>query len=229
MGQPPQESHNPRAIVMQIHRVILMFVKADYHIPEKMKPLYRYVEQIPVNCLSTKTAITLTLDMLKFGRYSAGSIQTLLYTAMQATEMGYLRELKLVEFYLRLDASDVLGCMEKDVLTYLNAIRDWEFAVPEELSRLNTATKYQLALFLGKHGFPNETMMVGPYALNLCDTSKRVAFEGANAGETKRRHLEALGWKVIEVQDAYWETLDTYQEKATYVRALLLAEGLLEI
>lgn len=44
-----------------------------------------------------------------------------------------------------------------------------------------------------------------------------------------RRHLEQLGWEVLSVNEKVWLSLEKYEEKASYVRSLLMSRKLLQL
>lgn len=75
-------------ILKNIAMVITLFSRIGFDIPEKMKPIYKYIETLPHSKVDAETAIRLCLHMLQRGRYSAGAVQNLLKVSMHVSEMS---------------------------------------------------------------------------------------------------------------------------------------------
>lgn len=147
-----------------------------------------------------------------------------------------LRKLKMIEMLLRVDFLHTLETLTPDVSEYLAIVRDLRYYDRE--IRRDTVLSYQLAYFLRKHRVPVRRQMLGPYALKVCDLKERINFEPVEdithrhgMPETpfarKRRHLEAVGWRHIEVHGRAWSKLPDYKAKANSVRQLLKENDLL--
>merc|ERR1712232_1471895 len=131
---------------------------------------------------------------------------------------------------VRLDFLHTQEKLPPDVAEYLAVLRSLRY-YDSELRR-DTALSYQLAFFLRKHNFPAKRQMLGPYVLKVCDPKERINFEPVEERQwrpgmreeppaRKRRHLEAIGWRHIEVTTSEWNALETYDAKAAHVRKLL--------
>ncbi|CAE8586735.1 unnamed protein product, partial [Polarella glacialis] len=181
-------------------------------------------------------AVRLCHTMLATGLSSPGAVLVLLRAATReelmhvADDSTELRLLKTIEMLIRLDFLHTQEQMPPDVNEYLSVIRSLRY-YDRELRR-ETPLSYQMAFFLRKHGFPAKRMMLGPYPLKVCDPEERINFEPVEersfrAGlveeptARKRRHLEAVGWRSIEVRADQWKELESYDTKAAFIRQML--------
>eukprot|EP00928_Gymnodinium_smaydae_P044091 TRINITY_DN29438_c0_g1_i1.p1 TRINITY_DN29438_c0_g1~~TRINITY_DN29438_c0_g1_i1.p1 ORF type:complete len:411 (-),score=94.68 TRINITY_DN29438_c0_g1_i1:19-1251(-) len=193
--------------------------------------------------LPMQAAVNLLHLMLSTDLSSPGATIVLLRSALReplmhvADDSRELRLLKMIEMLLRVDFLATQEQLPRDVSEYLSVVRSLRY-YDRELRR-DTPLSYQMAYFLRKHNFPAKRHMLGPYALKICDPVERINFEpveersfGAWLREEpparKRRHLEALGWRHIEVKGADWAALETYEAKADHIRNLLKEQSLLD-
>merc|ERR1719382_2312913 len=173
-------------------------------------------------------AVRLCHTMLATSQSSAQAVTVLLRAALReplvhvADDSIELRFLKMIEMLIRLDYLHTQEQLPSDVSEYLSVVRSLRF-YDRELRR-DTALSYQLAFFLRKHNFPSKRHMLGPYSLKVCDPEERINFEPVEERswrpgmveeppDRKRRHLEAVGWRHIEVHASTWQKLDNYDEK----------------
>merc|ERR1712007_167633 len=184
--------------------------------------------------LPMPAAIRLCHLMLSTDLSSAPAVIVLLRATLREPLMHFsddsveLRLLKMVEMLLRVDFLTTQEQLPREVVEYLSVVRNLRYY--DQALRRDTPLSYQLAFFLRKHGFPCKRHMVGPYALKVCDPVERINFEpvekqsfrpGMREEPTarKRRHLEAIGWRHIEITSAEWERLECYDMKAAHVRS----------
>ncbi|CAK0801535.1 unnamed protein product [Prorocentrum cordatum] len=193
--------------------------------------------------LPMPAAVRLCHTMLATGLSAPAAVVVLLRSALRepllhvADDAPELRGLKTIEMLLRLDFLHTLEQLPKDVAEYLSVVRSLRYY--DRDVRRDTALSYQLAFFLRKHGFPAERHMLGPYPLRVCDPEARINFEPVEERAwrpglqeeppaRKRRHLEAVGWRSIEVTSSTWGALGSYESKAAHVRQLLKRHELLD-
>jgi len=193
--------------------------------------------------LPMPAALRLCHLMLSTGLSSPQAVIVLLRATLREPLMHFsddsveLRLLKMVEMLLRVDFLTTQEQLPREVVEYLSVVRNLRYY--DQALRRDTPLSYQLAFFLRKHGFPCKRHMVGPYALKVCDPKERVNFEPVEVRDCrfgmpelptarKKRHLEAVGWRYIEVSDAKWRELETYEAKAAHVRQLMKAHDMLD-
>jgi len=217
---------------------------------EKLRLLYLHIEEefprieAAGALLPMPAAVRLCHTLLATGLSSAPAVTVLLRAALReplvsiADDALELRLLKMIELLVRVDFLHTQEQLPRDVTEYLSVIRSIRY-YDRDLRR-DTALSYQLAFFLRKHGFPSKRRMVGPYALKVCDPEERINFEPVEerpfrAGMVeepplrKKRHLEAVGWRSIQVHSSTWHNLETYEAKAAHVRSLLKENELLTL
>eukprot|EP00930_Biecheleria_cincta_P005522 TRINITY_DN106455_c0_g1_i1.p1 TRINITY_DN106455_c0_g1~~TRINITY_DN106455_c0_g1_i1.p1 ORF type:complete len:404 (-),score=75.25 TRINITY_DN106455_c0_g1_i1:4-1215(-) len=233
----------------ELREVLLCFHRAGLS-PDRLKQIYAHIErdfpqfEAASALLPMPAAVQLCHTMLATGLSSPAAVLVLLRSALRepllhvADDSQELRLLKTIEILIRLDYLHTQEQMTPDVLEYLSVIRDLRY-YDRELRR-ETALSYQMAYFLRKHGFPAKRKMLGPYVLKVCDPDERINFEPVEERNwrfglveeppaRKKRHLEAVGWRCIEVQAATWRNLPTYDAKAGYIRQLLKDSELLTL
>jgi len=216
---------------------------------ERLKRLYSHIErdfpryEAAGALLPMPSAVRLCHSMLATGLSSAPAVVVLLRSALREPLMHYtddsqeLRRLKMIEILLRVDFLHTQEQLPQEVTEYLSVVRSLRYYDPD--LRRNTALSYQLAYFLRKHDFPAKRHMLGPYALKVCDPLDRINFEPVEdryyppgmvekPPARKKRHLEAVGWRSIEVHASQWLQLAGYAEKAAHVRSLLKQHELLD-
>lgn len=232
-------AHELREVLLCFHRTGLS--------PDRLKLIYSHIErdfpqfEAAGALLPMPDAVSLCHTMLATGLSSPGAVAVLLRSALREPlihvqdDSQELRLLKAIEMLIRVDFLYTQEQLPPEVTEYLALIRDLRF-YDRELRR-DTTLSYQLAFFLRKHGFPAKRKMLGPYALKVCDPEERINFEPVEERSwrfgmvevpvaRKKRHLEALGWRSIEVQATAWKGLD-YDAKALYIRKLLKENELL--
>lgn len=216
---------------------------------ERLRLIYGHIEQefprieAAGALLPMPAAIRLLHLMLSTDLSNASAVVVLLRATLREPLMHFaddaqeLRLLKMVEMLLRVDFLATQEQLPRDVTEYLSVVRSLRY-YDRELRR-DTPLSYQLAFFLRKHGFPAKRRMLGPYPLKVCDPEERINFEpveerplrhGMREEPTarKRRHLEAVGWRHVEVKSSVWNALETYEAKAAHVRGLLKEHGMLD-
>ena len=237
-----QRSQELREVLLCFHRTGLS--------PDRLKLLYSHIEhdfprfEAAGALLPMKDAVMLCHTMLATGLSAPGAVTVLLRSALRepllyvADDSLELRLLKAIEMLIRVDFLYTQEQLPPEVTEYLGLVRDLRF-YDRELRR-DTLLSYQLAFFLRKHGFPAKRKMLGPYALKVCDPEERINFEPVEERNwrfglvevptgRKKRHLEALGWRSIEVKASSWKTLEDYDAKAAYIRNLLKENELLTL
>lgn len=217
---------------------------------ERLRLLYEHIEhdfprfEAAGALLPMPTAVRLCHTMLSTGLVSAPAVVVLLRSALREPLMHFtdtaveMRLLKMIEMLLRVDFLVVQQQLPPDVVEYLSVVRSVRY-YDRDLRR-DTALSYQLAFFLRKHGFPSERHMLGPYVLKVCDPAERVSFEPLEASgawregfetpsDRKKRHLEAIGWRSIDVRAKDWDDLGNHDAKASFIRKLLKENQLLDL
>ncbi|CAD7930158.1 unnamed protein product [Amoebophrya sp. A25] len=187
----------PQQVMRQARGLIETFRRFNWSIPEKMS-LYRYANSVATAQLDVKTAIWLLHHLLESRSYNESSVQQLLRIVMHSSSaVCDIRALKYIEMMLRLDATDI--GFDHNTEMFLTAVRDWDYTAPiAELETNDCRTLHQLAHFLGKHGFPGDHTMVGPYALPLCHVQWKTA---VFTKLSEARNGKASGPSEIEHQD----------------------------
>eukprot|EP00933_Yihiella_yeosuensis_P042901 TRINITY_DN37571_c0_g1_i1.p1 TRINITY_DN37571_c0_g1~~TRINITY_DN37571_c0_g1_i1.p1 ORF type:complete len:409 (+),score=65.19 TRINITY_DN37571_c0_g1_i1:92-1318(+) len=232
-----------------LREVLLCFHRAGLA-PDRLKLIYAHIEkdfprfEAVGALLPMKSAVSLCHTMLATGLSSPPAVVVLLRAALResllhvADDSQELRLLKTIEILVRLDFLHTQEQLPPDVSEYLSVIRNLRY-YDRELRR-DTPLSYQMAYFLRKHGFPAKRKMLGPYALKVCDPEERINFEpveertfrsGLSEEPTarKQRHLEAVGWRSIEVTASTWKDLGSYDAKAAHIRKLLQDHDLLSM
>jgi len=233
----------------EIREVLLCFHRAGLA-PDRLKLVYSHIErdfprfEAAGALLPMPSAVSLCHTMLAAGLSSPAAIAVLLRSALReplihvADDSQELRMLKTIEMLIRLDFLYTQEQLPPEVTEYLSVVRNLRY-YDRELRR-DTPLSYQMAFFLRKHGFPAKRKMLGPYTLKVCDPGERVNFEPVEERawrfglvETptarKKRHLEAVGWRSIEVQASEWRELPSYDSKAAFIRQLLKENELLTL
>eukprot|EP00931_Biecheleriopsis_adriatica_P076701 TRINITY_DN50390_c0_g1_i1.p1 TRINITY_DN50390_c0_g1~~TRINITY_DN50390_c0_g1_i1.p1 ORF type:complete len:417 (+),score=94.07 TRINITY_DN50390_c0_g1_i1:38-1252(+) len=233
----------------EIREVLLCFHRAGLS-PDRLKLIYGHIErefpqfEAAGALLPMPPAVRLCHTMLATGLSSAPAVQVLLRAALRepllhvADDSQELRLLKTIEMLVRLDFLHTQEHLSPDVTEYLSVVRNLRY-YDRELRR-DTPLSYQMAYFLRKHGFPAKRQMLGPYTLKVCDPEERINFEPVEERTwrsglveeppmRKKRHLEAVGWRSIEVHANSWKELPDYDAKALFIRQLLKDNELLSL
>jgi len=233
---------------LKLREVLLCFHHAGIN-SERLSMIYGHIErdfpriEAAGALLPMSAAVRLCHTMLSTELSSAPATVTLLRSALREPLMYFeddsqeLRLLKMIEMLLRVDFLATQEKLPREVSEYLSVVRSLRY-YDRDLRR-DTPLTYQLAFFLRKHKVPVKRKMLGPYALKVCDPEERINFEAVaerswrpgireEPPARKRRHLEAVGWRHIEVHEQEWNTLETYEAKAAHVRKLLKDNDLID-
>lgn len=233
----------PEEIVSFIKSYAKAGVRSD-----KMNKLFAYIASPQVSGEDTtwtsEQALSVARAMVFYKFYTKDAIQAMLSVASQDPNIlddpHLLRSVKVIELCLRLELHAIQATLKPELIEFLEVLREAPYHDPSLES--DTSLTYQLRGFLKKHGGEITRQMVGPWPVHLADMERRAAFMCIEnhmyypSTDTLRAapalclsHLESLGWNVVKVSVRDWDACETYDDKAAFVKNLLVKHHLLKI